>query len=73
MKASRVSVGSSNPTPGHVSGKNSNSKRYMQASVHSSIILGQESNPNVHQQMSGLRRYGTYIRWNITESKKRMK
>ena len=50
--------------------KTLNSKRYMQASVHSSIILGQENNPNVHQQMSGLRRYGTSIRWNITESKK---
>ena len=61
MKASRVAVGSSNPTPGHVSGENSNSKRYMQPSVHSSIIPGQGSNPNVHQQMSGLKRCGTYI------------
>ena len=61
MKSSRVAVGSSNPTPGHVSGENSNSKRYTQPSVHSSIIPGQGSNPNVHQQMSALKRCGTYI------------
>ena len=36
----RVTVSSSNPTPGHISGKdeNSNLKRYMYSSVHSSTI-----------------------------------
>ena len=29
---------SSNPTPGHISGENSNSKRYMHSNVHCSII-----------------------------------
>ena len=34
MKASRVAVGSSNPTPGHVSGENHGSKGYLHPSVH---------------------------------------
>ena len=33
---SRVATRSSNPTPGHVSGENSNSKRYMYPNVQSS-------------------------------------
>ena len=34
----RVTIGSSNPTPGHVSGQNCNSKRYMHPNVHGSTI-----------------------------------
>ena len=33
-----VTIGSSNPTPGHISGENSNSKRYMHPNVHYSAI-----------------------------------
>ena len=38
FKKTRVTMGSSNPTPGHVSGENSNSKRYMLPSVHRSTM-----------------------------------
>ena len=34
---------SSNPTPGHISGENSNSKRYMHPSVHSSTIYNSQN------------------------------
>ena len=33
-----ATIWSSNPTPGHVSGKHENSKRYMHSNVHSSTI-----------------------------------
>ena len=32
----------SNPTPGHISGENSNSKRYMHPSVHSNTIYNSQ-------------------------------
>ena len=35
---SRITIWSSNPTPGHISGQNSNSKRYMHICVHRSTI-----------------------------------
>ena len=35
---SRITIWSSNPTPGHISGQNSNSKRYMHFCVHRSTI-----------------------------------
>ena len=34
---------------------------------HCSQQLGHGSNLDVHQQMNGLRRFGTYIHWNITQ------
>ena len=34
----RITIWSSNPTPGHISGQNYNSKRYMHPYVHSSTI-----------------------------------
>ena len=27
--------------------------------------------PNLHQQMNGLKRYGPYMRWNTTQPKKK--
>ena len=53
-----VTVWSSNPIPGHISGKykNYNSKRYMHPNVHSSTIYnGQdmEATLSVHWQMNG--------------------
>ena len=38
----RVAVWSSNPTPGHISGQNSNPKRYMHPKVHSSTIYNSQ-------------------------------
>ena len=40
---SRIALWSSNPTPGHISGQNCNSKRYMHPSVHSSTIHNSHS------------------------------
>ena len=34
----RVTICSINPTPGHISGQNYNSERYMYPCIHSSII-----------------------------------
>ena len=34
----RITIRSSNPTPGHISRQNSNPKRYMQPCVHSSTV-----------------------------------
>ena len=34
----RTTIRSSNPTPGHISSENSNSKRYMYPNIHSSNI-----------------------------------
>ena len=36
---SRITIWSSNPTPGHISGQNSNSKKYMHFCVHCSLII----------------------------------
>ena len=43
----RATILSSNPTPGHISGKdkNSNSKNYMHPSVHSSTIYNSQDMP----------------------------
>ena len=41
---SRVTMRSSNPTPGHISGENHKSKRYMHPNVHCSIIY---NNPDM--------------------------
>ena len=52
----RVTIQPSNPTPGHISRENSNSKRYMHPNVHSSTIHNSqdmEANLNVYQQMNG--------------------
>ena len=54
----RVTIWSSNPTPGK--DENSNSKRYIQSNVHSSTIYngqGTETIPNAHQQKTGLRKH----------------
>ena len=53
----RVTIWSSNPTPGK--DENSNSKRYMKSNVHSSTIYNsqeKETTPNAHQQKTGLRK-----------------
>ena len=61
----RTTIGSSNPTPGIYLEKNenTNSKRYMHPNVQSSTIYNSQdgSNADVHQQMTLLRRYSTYI------------
>ena len=38
----RATIWSNNPTPGHISGENYNSKRYMHPSVHFSIIYNSQ-------------------------------
>ena len=38
----RVAIWSSNPTPGHISGQNSNPKRYTHPKVHSSTIYNSQ-------------------------------
>ena len=38
----RVTMWSYNPTPGHISGENYNSKRFMHPNVHSSIIYNSQ-------------------------------
>ena len=51
-------------TPRQISRENSYSKRHMHPNVHSSTIHNSqdtEKNLNVHQQMNGYRRPGTYI------------
>ena len=52
----RVVIWSRNPTPGHISGENYNSKRYIHPNVHSSTIHNSqdmEANLNVYQQVNG--------------------
>ena len=52
----RVAIWSWNPTPGHRSRQNYNSKRYMHRNVHSSTIYNSqdmETALNVYQQMNG--------------------
>ena len=39
----RVAVWFSNPTPGHISGENSNSKRYIHPYVHSSTVYNSQN------------------------------
>ena len=39
----RVAIWFSNPTPGHISGENSNSKRYIHSYVHSSTVYNSQN------------------------------
>ena len=66
----RITIWSSNPTPGHLSRENHHSKRHMYSSVHCSTIYNSqdmENNLNVNRQRSGSRRCGTYTQLNITQ------
>ena len=54
----RIAIWSSNPTPGHISGENYNSKRYMHPKRSRQHYLQKPrhgSSLNVHQQMNGSR------------------
>ena len=55
--------------------RNTNLKRNMQPNVHIALVTRPKygSNLNVHRQMNGWRRCGTYIQWNTTQPLTRMK
>ena len=53
----RATIRSSNPTPGHISGENHNSKRCMHLSVHCSTIYNSQDEKNCNFN------YFSNIRW----------
>ena len=68
----RTIIWSTKLTPGHISGQNIHSERYMHPCVHHSVVHNSQDTEtlNVHQQMNGLRRCGTYINVILLSHKK---
>ena len=58
-----------NPSPGHIFRHSYNSKRSIHPYAHCSTIHNSQDieTTNVHQEMNGLRRCGTYTQWNTTQ------
>ena len=58
----RSTVWSSNPTPGHISGENYNSKRYMHPNVHCSTIYNSQGMGAISHSFCS----GNLWRWKVT-------
>ena len=55
----KVAIGSSNPTPGHISKRNYISKRYMHSKVHSSTIYNSQDMETIYMSIDKRMNKGT--------------
>ena len=70
----RTTIGSSNPTPGHLSRENHNSQRHMYSDVHCSTLFNsQDMETNLMAIDREVDPEEVVHIWNITQPSKRMK